>query len=163
MSAALVSIAFASEPGERLTADDIHLAIPRLTAETFLEPLEPGECSTLTVPNVLQCARSFPDSRLDASGHLYFPIHTEQTWELWRTRRDGVTELVAQIPRQRDAPFGTVDLAELGGFYVDNVNGLVYVRLTTRCSPQPTCEYSTAHEIIRIRGLERLRGPGRPH
>jgi len=154
-------IAFASEPGERLTWDDIGLRLPRLAAESFLAPLEPSACSTLPTPNLLQCARSFPNSQLDADGNLYFSTNANDGSEIWRTRPDGVTELVAQIPAQREGPFGTTDLAQLGGFYVDLVNGFICLRLTTECSSRETCGYSVAHEIIRIRGLGRLRGGGR--
>jgi hypothetical protein len=152
--------AFASEPGQRLTWDDIGLRLPRLAAESFLAPLEPTACLTLPMPNVLQCAKGFPDSQLDGDGNLYFSTGANDGRDVWRTRPDGVTELVVEAPAKRTGPYGTTDLAQLTGFYVDLVNGFLYLRLSTGCSPAESCGYSSAHEIIRVRGLGRLRGAG---
>lgn len=154
------SCALASEPGQRLTWDDIALRVPRLAAESFLAPLEPTACFTQPTPNVLQCARGFPISELDGDGNLYFSTGADDGRTIWRTRPDGVTETVVETPGQRAGPNGTTDLAQLTGFYVDLVNGFLYLRLSTACTPVESCGYSSAHEIIRIRGLGRLRGGG---
>ena len=153
------TLVLASEPGERLTWDDLGLELPRLRAESFLAPLEPTACHELETPNALQCGRSFPHEPMDADGNLYFSIDAGEGREIWRTRPDGRTELVVTIPGKREGPFGTIDLATFGGFYIDLVHGFLYLRLTTDCSPQASCEYSVAHEIIRIRGLPRLHKP----
>lgn len=157
-------LSFGSEPGERITADDIELFLPGLKVKSFLPPLDPNECRN-PPPKILRCGRGFPSgSKLDADGNIYFSLsgQGDEPSEIWRTRRDGQIELVARIFAARNGPFGTQDQARFAGAYIDMVHGLLYVRLTTECFPPTNCEYSTAHEIVQISGLPRLRGKGLP-
>lgn len=158
VSVAISCSAFASEPGERLTWDDFSFEIPGLYSESFLPPLEPADCSAISTPDVLRCGRLFALGSLDAEGNFYFTVEAEEREEIWRTRKDGVTELVAHLPKQRENG-NTLDLASLGGLYVDLVNGSIYARLSTQCFPShdQQCAYSAAREIVRISGLKLLR------
>lgn len=150
-------IASASEPGEPITSNDTVALLPGLRAAPFLERIDPVACQDEDSLQFLLCARSFPTSRQDAEGSVYAARQRTDRSELWRTRRDGSVELVAQIPLSRPAPGGCFDVATFHGFYLEPVNGEIYVRLASGCAGSyACCMYSDGIEVFRIKGLRPL-------
>jgi len=146
----------ASEPGERFDASDITVMLRGLSVETFLEPFDASECEPGEPFNPIKCARGVRINALDAEGHFYF-IGTRNTRHtLWRQRSDREVELVAEIAPERVAPDGSTDHGEFLDAWVDNVNGWVYIRLATKCTPALQCGYSHAIEVVRLSGVPTL-------
>ena len=147
--------ALASEPGQPITCDDAVLVIPGLRLERFLEPINSDLCANHDYLDSLHCGRSVPTSRQDAEGSAY-ALHLSDRWELWRTRTDGVIQLVAHLPWIRPAPGGGVDASRVLEFYLEPVGGSIYIRLGANCSATGPCSYPERFQVCRITGLSRL-------
>src|SRR5262245_53656224 len=99
-----VSPVLASAPGQPMGCDDATLLIPGLSAEPFLPPLDTAACRDESNRDFLRCGLSVPSSRQDAESSAYALFQTVERRELWRTRANGASQLVATIPTNRLAP-----------------------------------------------------------
>ena len=152
---AIISVALpivGSDPGDRLDASDVVPMLNGLSAETFLQPFDSSHCVPGEPFNPIKCARGVVGDRMDAEGHYYFVGTREARNTLWRQRSDGEVELVAEIVPEREAPDGSKDFAEFLDVYTDDVNGWIYARLSTKCTPVFQCGYGPAIEVVRLRG-----------
>jgi hypothetical protein len=163
-----VSPALATLPGERLSADDLVFTVFGLTAATYV-PVDPefdyAACGSFPTPADLRCDL-LAQNGFDAEGKQYAirlghslvnPLLPRT--EIWRTRFDGTTEMIAYLD-PRPAPGGTFDDGRIEKLAVDAVSGTLYGVLNTGCFPTnaPACLYQgRANEIIKITGLKLLR------
>lgn len=162
-----VSPALATQPGERLSADDVVFTVFGLDAETFV-PVDPefdyASCAIFPTPADLRCDL-LAQAGFDAEGRQYAarlgnsPVNPLlPRTEIWRTRLDGGTEMVAFLD-PRPAQGGTFDEGRIERIAVDAVSGTVYGVLSTACFPlnSPACLYhGRANEIVKITGLKTL-------
>jgi len=157
----------ASDPGQRFSWEDVSIDVRGLRAERFLEPLEASLCGFSGIPEDpppdVRCVRLFPSQPVDAGGAIYFVARAgtdrlRLVSEIWRTRRDGVTERIAHLIG-RDVEGGTRDVGGFGNVYVDLAGGQLYVALHSNCvaSENATCAYEPAVSIFRITGFDTLR------
>ncbi len=146
----------ASQPGGPIDWDDVTLVVRGLHAEPFLPPVDPVTCLDEASTDFLRCGRSFPTSRLDAEGNAYALLARVERYEIWRTLAAGDVELVAYLPTSREAPGGRYDVAVFLGFYVEPVDGAIYVRLASACGGPLTCPYEEGVLVFRIAGLESM-------
>ena len=166
----LIGIAWpmlASDPGQRLSWEDVIIDARGLMAEAFLEPLEASLCGFSGTPEDpppdLRCVRLFPAQPVDAAGSIYFVARAgtdrlHLVSEIWRTRRDRVTERIAHLVG-RDVEGGSRDVGGFRNVYVDLAGGQLYVALHTNCvaDQNSTCAYEPAVSIFRITGLATVR------
>jgi hypothetical protein len=160
--------AAASQPGERLTSGDVVFTIFGMTASTFIavDPeFDYSTCSQYPTPADLRCDL-LAQGGFDAEGLQYAVRHAHSALnpllsrsEIWRTRPDGSTEMMAFLePRQGVG--AAFDDGRIDRIAVDPVNGTLWAVLSTSCFPagSPTCFYARpANEIVRITGLKTLR------
>lgn len=165
----VLGTAAASPPGSRITADDIALSIPGLSAETLV-PVDPSfdyqSCNQFPRPMDLRCDL-FSQQGFDAEGRQYAVRYTDSAengflprTEIWRTTASGGSELVASLD-PRVAPEGTLDDGRMERITVDPVNGRIYLLLTTACVAadlaEAGCPYQgRANEVVRVSGLKTL-------
>jgi len=163
-----VSPATATQPGERLSADDVVFTIFGFGAGIFV-PVDPefdySSCAAFPTPADLRCDL-LAQNGFDAEGRQYAirlghslvnPLLPRT--ELWRTRPDGGTEMFAYLD-PRPAQGSTFDDGRIERIAVDAVSGTVYGVLSTACFPlnAPACLYQgRANEIVKIHGLKTLR------
>ena len=158
--------ALATQPGERLTAEDIVVVLPFLSAQTIL-PVDPafdyGACEAFPFPMDLHCGLLAVNG-FDAEGRQYAARYTSSTvsgvlprTEIWRTTPSCNSELIAYL-EPRDSGGGTFDDGRIERIAVDVVHGGIMILLTTTCFPPdaPTCTYGRANEIVSISGLRTL-------
>ena len=150
---ALTTGVLGSAPGQPISCDDFVFTTLSLVGEPFLPPILPETCSPSTPENLLQCGFSVPTSRQDAQGNVYAIIQGVDWWEIWRTRSDGVLELVASIPTHRPATDGRYDTAFLLADYLDPVRGALYTRLASGVGGPGPWPYPDIVQVCRITGL----------
>ena len=160
------SAVFASQPGERLSVEDLVLDVAGLKAEPFLPPLLETACFETSPPHNQvsdpRCFRPYADNPVDAAGSFYYGLASTaqiglRVSTIWRMRRDGTIEPIARI-NERQGSGNTYDAAGFSGLYIDLVRGELYVRLVSACAPadDPACNYEPASSIFRIVGLSTL-------
>jgi len=163
-----VSPAFATLPGERLSADDLVFTVFGFAAATYV-PVDPdfdyASCGAFPTPADLRCDL-LAENGFDAEGRQYairlghsFVNPMLPRTEIWRTRFDGTTEMIAYLD-PRPAQGGTFDDGRIEKLAVDAVSGTLYGVLNTGCFPSgaPACLYGgRANEIVKISGLKLLR------
>ena len=161
------SPALATQPGERLSADDLVFTVFGLAAGIYV-PVDPdfnySSCAVFPTPADLRCDL-LTQSGFDAEGRQYGvrlgnslvnPLLPRT--EIWRTRSDGGTEMIAFLD-PRPAQAGTFDDGRIERIAVDVVGGFIYGVLSTGCFPvnAPGClYYGRANEIVKITGLKTL-------
>jgi hypothetical protein len=155
--------AAASNPGERIEAEDLVLVYSGLGVVTFVDvdlSFDYTTCDAFPVPVDLRCGL-LATSQIDAEGRQYASRYTNSTVsdvlprsEIWRTLADGGSEMVAYLePRAGNG--GTFDDGRIERIAVDQVRGEILVQLTTACYPigDSGCSYDRANAIIRLTGL----------
>jgi hypothetical protein len=147
--------ALASESGQPMSCEDAVFSIAGLAAEPFLPSVSvsPELCSPATAENLLQCGFSIPTSRQDAEGNVYALIPNVDRWEVWRTRTDGVLELVLYLPTHRPAPGGQYDISYVLAIYLEPVRGALYIRLASGQGGPGPWAYGDSVQVCRIVGL----------
>jgi hypothetical protein len=150
---ATATISDASAPGQPLTCEDASFLVSGLRAEEFLPLLDIELCRDDAQRDFLRCGLTVPSSRQDAQGSVYSLRQTVDWWEIWRTRADGIVELVLQLPTHRPDPWGGYDVAVLISYYLDPVAGALYLRLASGCGGLLPCAYPDGVQVCRIAGL----------
>jgi len=168
MSAGITSMHAADIAG-CVRREDIRIDAPGLKVEKFLPALESDGCAPNGPAHAsvadLRCIRWSSQPAIDADGAIYFMTLDlglglpPQPSVIWRTRRDGKTEMVAHID-PITVPPGVWASASFEAFLIDSARGDLIALLRCTCLPsEPTqiCPFRPTSEVVRIVGLPRVK------